>query len=220
MSSESPHPVSIHIPAELSHLIIPPQQFLQMNSEIDNLAVGAFIFSPSATTPSTTRLLLIQRAATERAFPHCWEVPGGGAEYTDPTVLHSVAREVFEETGLHLTKLVRRIGNGIKFETRKHVDRWLKLSFEIEVAELKGYYPAHSVLVNEADSEQEGEKQRIASEESAIHPSISICLDPTEHQDFRWVTEEEVRNSENRLQLVSDDQKGVILEAFRLHRIG
>ena len=200
--------------------MIPPQRFLQKNSDIDNLAVGAFIFSPSIATPSTTRLLLIQRAATERAFPHCWEVPGGGAEHTDPTVLHSVAREVFEETGLHLTRLVRTIGDGTRFEARRNVDRWLKLSFEIEVAELKGYYPADNVDLNEAVSEQESENEKNVLEESAIPPSISICLDPTEHQDFRWVTEEEVRKCENHLQLVSEDQKAVILEAFRLHRNG
>ena len=223
MSSESLHPISIHIPVELSHFAIPPQQFLQKSSNFDNLAVGAFIFSaPDRNSASPARLLLVQRAAAEKAFPHCWEVPGGKAELTDPTVLHSVAREVFEETGLHLTRLVRTIGDGVSFQGGG-TDRWFKLSFEIRVAEMDGCYPALNVLVNENNSGKEGKNAGLATKESAIPPSISICLDPTEHQDFRWITEEEVKGSEeheNTLQLVSDDQKSVILEAFRLHSRG
>ena len=220
MSSESPHPISIHIPPALSHLATSPHQFLQNNSELDNLAVGAFIFSsPEIVTPSSVRLLLIQRAATERAFPHCWEVPGGSAEFTDPTILHSVAREVFEETGLHLTRVVRTIGDGVRFESAKGIDRWLKLSFEIEVAELIIYHAAPSASIDDNDLHPERETERLATAESAI-PFISICLDPIEHQDFRWITEEEVRSNEGHesgLQFISAEQKSVILEAFRLH---
>jgi 8-oxo-dGTP pyrophosphatase MutT (NUDIX family) len=54
---------------------------------------------------------------TERSFPNLWEVPGGSPELSDPTILHSVAREAFEETGLRLTKFVRQIGDGVEFNT-------------------------------------------------------------------------------------------------------
>ena len=49
-----------------------------------------------------------------------------------PQILHGLARELFEETGLKLTKILRAVGEGIEFKTG---DRrlWMKLSFEIEV---------------------------------------------------------------------------------------
>lgn len=64
----------------------------------DALAVGAFIFS------ATTRLLLLRRAPTD-SHPNKWEVPGGGVDPTDESVLHAVAREVFEEAGLEVTSV-------------------------------------------------------------------------------------------------------------------
>ena len=61
-----------------------------------------------------------------------WEIPGGSVDRSDPTILHGLAREVFEETGLKLTKFVRGVGNGIEFATGPR-KRWMKLSFDIEV---------------------------------------------------------------------------------------
>ena len=50
----------------------------------------------------------------------------------DPTILHGLAREVFEETGLKLTRFVRGVGEGIKFTTGQRT-LWMKSTFEIEV---------------------------------------------------------------------------------------
>ena len=130
-------PIHIHIPPSLTRFAITPSEFLQENPTFTNLAVGACIFAPLVDRQSGTaspRLLLIQRAATERGFLNRWEVPGGSAEVGDPTLVHSVAREVFEETGLRLTRFLRAIGNGIQFTTGKNAT-WMKLTFEIEVQE-------------------------------------------------------------------------------------
>lgn len=129
-SSLAATPIQIHMPASVSHLAIPLSEYLRTNPAFDRVAVGACIFNHHVSGESSPCLLLLQRASTERAFPNLWEVPGGSAEATDPTLLHSVAREVFEETGLKLTKVVRSVGTGLQFTTGDY--KWNKLSFEIE----------------------------------------------------------------------------------------
>ena len=129
-------PTTFEISPSLSEFNISRSQFFKKFPQYQSLAVGACIFSSKCGEPhSLPRLLLIQRAATERSFPNLWEIPGGSCEFSDPTILHSVAREVLEETGLHLTRLIRVIGDGIEFTTGRG-KRWLKLAFEVEVAEL------------------------------------------------------------------------------------
>lgn len=103
--------------------------------------------TPVLVSAPAPRLLLVQRAATERAFPNLWEIPGGSTETFDRSILHSVAREVFEETGLHLTRIVRQVGEGVEFQSAKQITdenglskprkSYLKLTFEIEVAEFE-----------------------------------------------------------------------------------
>ena len=110
----------------LSHLAIPvpallsalkdslPSKFQTINSSSqaallpppDGILVGAFIFAPPSAKPS--KILLLRRAtAPEESFPLLWEVPGGGAEFppVDETILDAVTREVFEETGLRVTRI-------------------------------------------------------------------------------------------------------------------
>lgn len=47
-----------------------------------------------------TRVLATRRPAMMRAFPGCWVFPGGACDPTDPSLEHTGAREVLEETGL------------------------------------------------------------------------------------------------------------------------
>ncbi|WVR06735.1 hypothetical protein IAU60_003769 [Kwoniella sp. DSM 27419] len=53
-----------------------------------------------------TKLLIVQRAKDESAYPDHWEIPGGKSEYgVDQTLLECVVREVKEETGLVVTAI-------------------------------------------------------------------------------------------------------------------
>ena len=47
-----------------------------------------------------TRVLATRRPGMMRAFPGCWVFPGGACDPTDPSLEHTGAREVLEETGL------------------------------------------------------------------------------------------------------------------------
>ena len=176
-----PQPIQIHISPTLSSYTVPLATFKSSRPAYQVFAVGTFIFSPSH-----NRLLLVQRASTERGFPNKWEIPGGGTEDSDPTILHSAAREAFEETGLHLTKLVREVEKGV--EWGDGMKRWLKLSFEIEVAEMEGV----------GEGEEEG---------------VGVCLNPEEHQGYVWATEEDIRVG--KYDIVTPEQQALMLEAFK-----
>jgi 8-oxo-dGTP pyrophosphatase MutT (NUDIX family) len=77
------------------------------------IATGALVFE--ASTPE--RILLIQRAAND-SMPGRWETPGGGCDDEDPSILHGVARELWEEAGLTAIRIGPRVGDGNFFLTR------------------------------------------------------------------------------------------------------
>lgn len=83
------------------------------NCEYGFVATGALLFD-SATPP---RILLIQRASHD-SMPDKWEVPGGGCDDEDKSILHAVAREVWEETGLLVNRIGQRVGGAQLFATR------------------------------------------------------------------------------------------------------
>ncbi|KAK2739955.1 hypothetical protein FQN57_006274 [Myotisia sp. PD_48] len=55
------------------------------------------------------RVLLLQRSLTD-SYPGYWEGPGGSCESTDLTLLESLAREVREESGLHVSRVQELVG--------------------------------------------------------------------------------------------------------------
>ena len=190
-------PIQIHIPPVLRHLSVSLNEFLSTHPQYTNIGVGSFIFAHN-------RLLLVQRAASEPRFSNLWEVPGGGAELGDPTILHSVARETFEETGLRLTRFVRQVGDEVEFKTRKGL--CLKLSFEIEVAEIVG-----------AKIAEVGDHQTTQSEKNGKEASgVEISLDPEEHQNHAWATEEEIESG--RYPITTPGQPKLLLESFAIRR--
>ncbi|PVH76677.1 hypothetical protein DL98DRAFT_496525 [Cadophora sp. DSE1049] len=94
------------------------------------IASGALIFSSTTSPP---KILIIQRAPTDSS-PNKWEIPGGGVDLTDPTILHGVAREVLEETGLTVTHIKRLVGSteGFAFVSSRGL-KVVKFAFEVEV---------------------------------------------------------------------------------------
>ncbi len=74
----------------------------------DNILVGGVLFQPSLA--GTPKLLLLKRAAHDPAFPNLFAIPGGHVEDNDLSILHSLKREVFEET----TMLVRDVIDQIR----------------------------------------------------------------------------------------------------------
>lgn len=47
----------------------------------------------------------------DKQLPGCWEIPGGGCDDDDESILHAVARELWEEVGLTTTRIGPLVGN-------------------------------------------------------------------------------------------------------------
>lgn len=145
---------------------------------------------------------------------------------SDPTILHSLARETFEETGLRLTRFVRQIGSGVDFVTGYGVreKRWCKLSFEIEVSEIEGEDVSCGNL-GEHEEEEVATKRGVGHDgvdgvdgvgETGEVNEVSVTLDPAEHQAYSWVTGKELR--EANYAFVAAEQKRLMQEAFALRK--
>ncbi|KAH8729102.1 NUDIX hydrolase domain-like protein [Phaeosphaeriaceae sp. PMI808] len=167
-------------PSSLQEYAVNETEYLRQHPEYNVLCTGIVVFNEDG------KLLLVQRAADERAFPNAWEVPGGKVDDTDETLLHAAVRELKEETGLTATRVRRKVAE-FTFADGKRAEpiTWLKLIFEMEVKDTK------------------------------------VSLDPIEHQNFLFVSEEEVVKDavgDVKLEYVSPPNKTVKLEAFRLQR--
>ncbi|KAI0010202.1 NUDIX hydrolase domain-like protein [Xylariaceae sp. FL0662B] len=105
----------------------PLRAYLDAHPKFDGIAVGACVFSPDA------KLLLLQRAAHD-SMPLLWEIPGGACDLEDESLLHAVARELWEESRLRLRSVVGLVGDGDGdvFFTRRNL-RMCKYSFVAEV---------------------------------------------------------------------------------------
>ncbi|KAH7358217.1 NUDIX hydrolase domain-like protein [Plectosphaerella cucumerina] len=144
------------------------------------------------------RVLLVQRAP-EEALPNVWEIPGGSAEPSEPNLVTSATRELYEETGLRATAVVAMLGmytwtdtdpSGEPIRRRDgSISRWKKWSFVAEV---------------EGGSEDETPK---------------VVLDPAEHQAYVWASESEVladKSGDVDLVWTSADQKTDVARSFEI----
>ncbi|ORY03665.1 NUDIX hydrolase domain-like protein [Clohesyomyces aquaticus] len=123
-------PPPFEYPSSLQDYMINEKEFYLQNPQIAKLATGAVVFN------SEGKILIVQRAANEKAFPDCWEIPGGKVDDTDETILHAVARELKEETGLDAIRFVRKVGEFEWDENSKRTgiqSKWKKIIFEVEV---------------------------------------------------------------------------------------
>ncbi len=172
---------------------VPTQDYLdhhpnkELGLKYGFLAAAACVID-QATPP---RILLVQRAASD-SMPGCWEVPGGACDDEDPTVLHSVARELWElweEAALIATKIGPQIGDGHVFPTCS--GRMIcKLSFLVETM-------------------------------TADDGAVQVKLDPREHQSYVWATEAEVKGCRAggfELVFTTEEQRQTILTAFDARR--
>ena len=122
-----------------------------------------------------------------------WETPGGAADETDATLLEAAARELWEETGLVATRLRRSVTEG------------------------EGRAPG-SLFTN-----RYGTRFYCRfSFEVDVEGWEEVRVDPEEHQDYLWVTEEEVRAGkvgERSFTITNRQMQALILEGFRLRRV-
>lgn len=169
------------IAPHLEYLNIPFTDFIAARREFDAFAVGGYLFAQPATSAAGTppSILLLQRAMTD-SMPGCWEGPGGAAEPDeDRSLLDGLVREVAEETGLRVSRIVELVAVDVWTHTRRSNGeqiRIAKYSFIVEV---------HEAMKREND----GTCRAVSMEE------MPVTLATMEHQAFDWALEEDVRDS-------------------------
>lgn len=137
------------------------------------------------------KALMIQRAATD-SLPNKWEFPGGAADDEDPTIFHAAARELWEESGLIAKRFTHIITQGPDKEPGETFQNRLRTKIFIRFT---------------------------------FHVEVESCddvkLDPNEHQNYVWASEDEVRQQKidgRDISITRWTVQALFLEAFRLRK--
>ncbi|KAL8741211.1 MAG: hypothetical protein Q9190_006158 [Brigantiaea leucoxantha] len=83
----------------------------------DKIVIGAIV--PKQDPGPNSDILLLKRTAHEEFYPNTFEIPGGKVEESDPTILDAIKREVFEETGMAVEKVIGAVGSFDYFTEKK-----------------------------------------------------------------------------------------------------
>ncbi|KAL4918329.1 NUDIX hydrolase domain-like protein [Aspergillus aurantiobrunneus] len=217
----------------LKEFTVPFPTFRAARPEYAHYVGGGLIFSRTATgseaqndkdgidgqAQQPLRLLLLQRSFEDSYGGH-WEGPGGSCDPEDVTVLDGVAREVLEESGLHVSRFIELAGADEWVKLRSdRVDVVVKYTFIVEVHEAKA-------VVSGAERDDSGipaAKREDGTVVSGLQKrwEDKVKLDPAEHRAFDWVTEEEVRisgeDTSGRFKSFANQEK-TMLDAFRMLR--
>ncbi|KAH8667647.1 NUDIX hydrolase domain-like protein [Tricladium varicosporioides] len=100
------------------------------------IATGALVFSSPSPSSPELKILLLQRALHD-TLPGRWEVPGGGCDDDDPSILHGVARELYEEAGLKAVRMEAVVGEEERFVSSRGMGV-RKFNFLVGVKEGEG----------------------------------------------------------------------------------
>lgn len=118
--------------------------------------------------------------------------PGGAADNEDPTIFHAAARELHEESGLIAKRFTHVVTQGADQEPGEVFRNRTKTKVFIR-------FTFHVEVEDCAD----------------------VKLDPNEHQDFVWASEEEIRRQQigdRQLSITRWTVQALFLEAFRLRK--
>ncbi|KAI4199528.1 MAG: hypothetical protein LQ346_002542 [Caloplaca aetnensis] len=135
-------------PRDCRPFIISPREYLRQHRNLSHIHTSAAIFThfcrPSlAKKPADQhyhepRLLLLQRLADDPEAANCWELPGGPVVNQDQSILHGLAREIWQLTNLTTSWVLRQVGGGDLLASG-----WGRFLFEVhcdEICELSSYH--------------------------------------------------------------------------------
>ncbi|KAJ6439231.1 Histone-fold protein [Purpureocillium lavendulum] len=167
--------------------------YIASHPEFDAVLTGAVVFARDPDS-GARRILLLQRAAHD-TMPLRWEVPGGACDFEDPSMLHGLARELWEETRLVLQHVRAQVPpkQGAADRGMGPQENGAVFSSPAGLRIIK-----HTFLVD-------------------VEAPVEIVLDPNEHAQFLWATEEEFRMGKVgnvSLEIAMEHQAATIIEAF------
>ncbi|PLN75711.1 hypothetical protein BDW42DRAFT_180206 [Aspergillus taichungensis] len=186
--------------------------FMASKPQYTHFIVGGHIFShTSSATRQAPSVLLLQRSLSD-SYPGCWEGPGGACESSDASILAGTAREIFEETGLHVSKVVDLIAMDEWVDVKRGtMRRFAKYTFLVEVHEADGLvFASGSSCVIKGNGCTEG-----------LRWEDRVRVDPTEHQAYAWVAEDELTEVDGCERYRSiGDQARTLLRGFEMVKSG
>jgi 8-oxo-dGTP pyrophosphatase MutT (NUDIX family) len=185
MATNPPPPAfSFTVPPSLSGFSVPMNTYLTTHDQHESaIATGALVFD------AQDRVLLVQRAAHD-SMPNRWEIPGGAVDHDDATILHGVARELWEESGLKVKSVGKQVGDAYIFFMRGGL-RIVKFTFVVEV----------ETTENVSLDANEHQKYLWASEEECS--SGRVVGECSERMDIKFIF---------------PAQRAAVLEGFRLRK--
>ncbi|KAK3350270.1 NUDIX hydrolase domain-like protein [Lasiosphaeria hispida] len=140
------------------------QQWLEQHPDtivkLNGICANVAVFDPEGC------ILLVQRAAHD-TMPNTWEIPGGAADKGDESILHGAAREVWEETGLVVTRFTGQIREG-KAPMGGYVFGFVK-------GDASRFYCRYSFVAE-------------------VESCAAVTLDPKEHQDYVWANAQDIKS--------------------------
>ncbi|PNP50168.1 hypothetical protein THARTR1_09157 [Trichoderma harzianum] len=218
--SPSLTPLTTHSPQSLSASSNPPINFLM---------TSVLVLRPPSPNKPQPQILLLRRHPAD-SYPLKWEPPGGSVDASDPTVLFAAARELHEETSL----------------SSPHFHTWVAMARDLnEDAGMKGWgVQPEEELARDVEVKIEGgnvvrvttflETKNVWGKMNfvATVDQGEVEIDPEEHVEWGWFTEDEVRRGRAVLPLENGSEKeeervleftsravwGSVLEAFRVGR--
>ncbi|KAL1969200.1 hypothetical protein VTN77DRAFT_454 [Rasamsonia byssochlamydoides] len=241
-SSAYSYSVAPHLQAEFD---VPLSAFAAAHAEYTDFVVGGFIFSERRRSTSTStsitssspalmtatataaapRMLLLQRAWSD-SYGGYWDFPGGSIETeSDATLLDGVAREVFEETGYHVSRIreLVTVDTWTRMSRVRGERRVAKFSFIVEVHESAAALSSGGGEEIHAESKDDS----VVVQQKPVDWEDQVILAESEHQRYTWATEEEVETSvinkrngrrEEGPYIFAGVQGATALEAFRKYK--
>ncbi|KKP02501.1 hypothetical protein THAR02_05410 [Trichoderma harzianum] len=219
------------------------------NPPIDYLMTSVMVLrqpqppSPSAFQNNSQKpQVLLLRRHPQDSYPLKWEPPGGSIDPSDPTVLSAATRELHEETNLsnpHFHTWVA-MARELPTEDAARMKNWgvqpeeeLARDVEVKIDEAGGVVMVTTFLETK---NVWGKMNFVAT----VDEGAEVEIDPEEHVEWGWFTEEEVRRGravlplengngsvngekeekekERVLEFTSRAVWGSVLEAFRVGR--
>ncbi|KAH8178592.1 NUDIX domain-containing protein [Sarocladium implicatum] len=212
-------------PYSLRPYAISQAEFLSDRPAIRRILSSAIVFHP-ASASSPLRTLLLRRAPTDY-FPLLWETPGGSVDEDDLSIIEAAKREVKEEAGLAVKTAICCVpipeGSHLPSASSSSLVENGDVKWE-DVYKFEDNGAA--VTFPEPGTDWSWAKITFLME---VEGDGEVVLQPEEHVDYRWVTEEEVAEGrfkardgqgeeEEGIEFVSEVVRAAVLEGFRIKK--
>ena len=216
-------PITKYLPPHLNFLAFPISNYFSAVPPYNNVLLEAMIFTPP---PRPPRILLLQSAgggADPNAFSDFWQVPSGKPITEDETLLHTLARIVWEQTGLRLSYVGAMAGTEEGSETMQTgYGCQMKMLFMVEVVELDPRFrqtPLSSEMYSIPRS-SDSEASEAGFDEEADLDSVNVRIDPEKHRLHAWATESDLRDflGAGLYPVEEKAQYQIMLEAFAYYK--